>query len=176
MLIIQMIKGCKEKFFINQIFDENIRRLHQGKKFFGKKAISIYVISYYEIKIYYYYYYCTHFGSAFLCRCSFRYQSSLLFLGTNSDTARARNCHPCKKVKLGGLILGSAGICWALPSVGEAFWAPEESQRNKLWVAHRRRFCRRGYYGMRGYYRMRRGYYGTLYALTGQIRPVLPKF
>ena len=32
-----MIKGCKEKFFINQIFDENIRRLHQGKKFFGKK-------------------------------------------------------------------------------------------------------------------------------------------
>ena len=37
MLISQMIKGCKEKFFINQIFDENIRRLHQGKKFFGKK-------------------------------------------------------------------------------------------------------------------------------------------
>ena len=36
-LISQMIKGCKEKFFINQIFDENIRRLHQGKKFFGKK-------------------------------------------------------------------------------------------------------------------------------------------
>ena len=26
-----------EAFFINQIFDENIRRLHQGKKFFGKK-------------------------------------------------------------------------------------------------------------------------------------------
>ena len=33
-----MIKGCKEKFFINQILDENIRRLHQGKKFFGKKC------------------------------------------------------------------------------------------------------------------------------------------
>ena len=33
-----MIKGCKENFFfINQIFVENIRRLHQGKKFFGKK-------------------------------------------------------------------------------------------------------------------------------------------
>ena len=32
-----MIKCCKEKFFINQILDENIRRLHQGKKFFGKK-------------------------------------------------------------------------------------------------------------------------------------------
>ena len=32
-----MIKGCKEKFFINQIFDENIRRLHQGKKLFGKR-------------------------------------------------------------------------------------------------------------------------------------------
>ena len=38
LLISQMIKGCKEKFFINQIFDENIRRLHQGKKLFGKKA------------------------------------------------------------------------------------------------------------------------------------------
>ena len=38
MLISQMIKGCKEKFFINQILDENIRRLHQGKKFFGKKC------------------------------------------------------------------------------------------------------------------------------------------
>ena len=37
MLISQMIKGCKEKFFINQIFDENIRRLHQGKKFLVKK-------------------------------------------------------------------------------------------------------------------------------------------
>ena len=37
LLISHMIKGCKEKFFINQIFDENIRRLHQGKKFFGKK-------------------------------------------------------------------------------------------------------------------------------------------
>ena len=36
-LISQMIKGCKEKFFINQIFNKNIRRLHQGKKFFGKK-------------------------------------------------------------------------------------------------------------------------------------------
>ena len=32
-----MIKGCKEKFFINQISDENIRRLHQGKKFLGQK-------------------------------------------------------------------------------------------------------------------------------------------
>ena len=35
--ISKIIKGCKEKFFINQIFNENIRRLHQGKKFFGKK-------------------------------------------------------------------------------------------------------------------------------------------
>ena len=37
MLISQMIKGCMEKFFINQIFDENNRRLLQGKKFLGKK-------------------------------------------------------------------------------------------------------------------------------------------
>ena len=36
-----MKKGCKEKFFINQIFNEIIRRLHQGKKFFGKNAIKI---------------------------------------------------------------------------------------------------------------------------------------
>ena len=40
MLISQMIKGCKENFFINLIFDENIRRLHQGKKFFGKKMLK----------------------------------------------------------------------------------------------------------------------------------------
>ena len=38
-----MIQGCKEKFFINQIFDENIRRLHQGKKFFGKKMHFFFV-------------------------------------------------------------------------------------------------------------------------------------
>ena len=41
-MISQMIKGCKEEFFINQIFDENIRRLHQGKKFFGKKMLKIF--------------------------------------------------------------------------------------------------------------------------------------
>ena len=33
-----MIKGCKEKFFINIIFNENIRRLHQGKSFSAKNA------------------------------------------------------------------------------------------------------------------------------------------
>ena len=32
-----MIKGCKEKFFINQIFDENIRRSSSGKKVFRQK-------------------------------------------------------------------------------------------------------------------------------------------
>ena len=38
MLISQIINGCKEKFFfINQIFNKNIRRLHQGKKYFGTK-------------------------------------------------------------------------------------------------------------------------------------------
>ena len=31
-------------FFINQIFDENIRRLHQGKEFFGKKMIITLII------------------------------------------------------------------------------------------------------------------------------------
>ena len=37
MLMSQMIMGCKENFFINQIFDENVRRLLQGKSFFVKK-------------------------------------------------------------------------------------------------------------------------------------------
>ena len=41
MFISQMIKGSKEKLFINQIFDENIRRLLQGKSFFGKNAIKL---------------------------------------------------------------------------------------------------------------------------------------
>ena len=41
-MISQMIKGCKEKFFINQIFDENIRRLHQGKSFSAKKYTLIF--------------------------------------------------------------------------------------------------------------------------------------
>ena len=41
MLISQLIKGSKKKFFINQIFDKNIRRLHQGKIFFGKNALKI---------------------------------------------------------------------------------------------------------------------------------------
>ena len=41
MLISQLIKGSKEKFFINQIFDENIRRLLQGKSFSAKNAIKL---------------------------------------------------------------------------------------------------------------------------------------
>ena len=41
MLISQLIKGSKEKFFLlNQIFDENIRRL-QGKSFSAKNAIKL---------------------------------------------------------------------------------------------------------------------------------------
>ena len=44
-----MIKGCKEKFFINQIFDENIRRLHQAKKFFGKKMFFFYIFIFLHI-------------------------------------------------------------------------------------------------------------------------------
>ena len=34
--IIQMIKGSKVKFFITQIFDENNKRLLQGKTFTAK--------------------------------------------------------------------------------------------------------------------------------------------
>ena len=44
MLISQLMKGSKEKFFINQIFDENIRnirRLHQGKSFSAKNAMKL---------------------------------------------------------------------------------------------------------------------------------------
>ena len=37
MLVGQLIKGSK-KFFINKIFDENIRRLYQGKSFSAKNA------------------------------------------------------------------------------------------------------------------------------------------
>ena len=40
MLIGQLIKGSKEKFFINQIFDENIRHLHQGKSFSAKMQLN----------------------------------------------------------------------------------------------------------------------------------------
>ena len=36
MLISQLIKGSKEKFLLNQIFDENIKRLLQGKSFSAK--------------------------------------------------------------------------------------------------------------------------------------------
>ena len=36
-LISQLMKGSKEKLFIKQIFNENIRRLHQGKSFSAKK-------------------------------------------------------------------------------------------------------------------------------------------
>ena len=41
MLRSQLIKGSKEKFFINQIFDENIRRLHQGNSFSAENAIKL---------------------------------------------------------------------------------------------------------------------------------------
>ena len=39
MLISQLIKGRKEKFFINQILDENISRLHHCKSCSAKNAI-----------------------------------------------------------------------------------------------------------------------------------------
>ena len=38
-----MIKGCKEKFFINQIFDENIRRLRE-KSFSAKKGYYVIIM------------------------------------------------------------------------------------------------------------------------------------
>ena len=40
-LICQMLKGSKEMSFISQIFDENIRRLLQGKSFSAKNAIKL---------------------------------------------------------------------------------------------------------------------------------------
>lgn len=45
------------------------------------------------------------------------------------------------KVYDGGLIFGSAGSGWPLPKVGEAFCAPEESQRKRDWVAQSSKFC-----------------------------------
>ena len=50
-MINQMIKGSKEKFFVNQIFDENNRRLLQGKSFWAKKY---YIYKCYNIYIQYY--------------------------------------------------------------------------------------------------------------------------
>lgn len=82
----------------------------------------------------------TYFVSAFLSRWSLRYHKSLLFLGTNNETARARNCQPWINVKEGGLIFGSAGRGWPLPKVGEAFCAPEESHKNSDCVAQRSKF------------------------------------
>ena len=50
LLISQLIKGSKEKFFLlNQIFDENIRRLLQGKSFSSKNAIKLLLAAFYQL-------------------------------------------------------------------------------------------------------------------------------
>lgn len=51
--------------------------------------------------------YNTHLESACLLRCSLRYHSSLLFLGTKRLTAKASSCQPWTKLYVGGLLLQS---------------------------------------------------------------------
>ena len=104
---------------------------------------------------YFNYSYClnTYLESALRWRCSLRYHSNLLFLGTKSETARASSCQPWTNTNVGGLVLqsnrGGAGGGVACRDVGEPLWVPpappppppfpdedEESQANKDWVAH----------------------------------------
>jgi len=57
----------------------------------------------------------TYFVSTFRCRCCFKYQSNLLFLGRKSDTARESSCHPWMNTKLRTLDLASAvRACWCI--------------------------------------------------------------
>lgn len=108
----------------------------------------------------------THLLSAFLCRCSFRYHSSRLFLGRKSETASARSCQPWISTYCAGLVLQSkiAEVEW--PCVSGGLWEVEAvdcasafsplpfdaglcvSQVNSDCVAQRRSCCN----GMLAYY------------------------
>lgn len=67
----------------------------------------------------------THLLSAFLCRCSFRYHNSRLFLGRKRETASASNCHPWISTYCAGLVLQSriAEVEW--PCVSGGLWEVE---------------------------------------------------
>lgn len=61
----------------------------------------------------------------FLCKCSFRYQSSRLFLGKNRDTARASSCHPWTRTYWAGLVLQSRMVEVECPCVSVGLWEVE---------------------------------------------------
>lgn len=67
----------------------------------------------------------THLLSAFLCKCSFRYQSSRLFLGRKSETASARSCHPWISTYWAGLVLQSKIVEVEWPCMSGGLWEVE---------------------------------------------------
>lgn len=67
----------------------------------------------------------THLLSAFLCRCSFRYHSSRLFLGRKRETASARNCHPWISTYCAGLVLQSKIVEVEWPCMSGGLWEVE---------------------------------------------------
>lgn len=67
----------------------------------------------------------THLLSAFLCRCSFRYHSSRLFLGRKRETASARSCHPWISTYCAGLVLQSKIVDVEWPCVSGGLWEVE---------------------------------------------------
>jgi len=67
----------------------------------------------------------THLLSAFLCRCSFRYHSSRLFLGRKRETASARSCHPWISTYCAGLVLQSKIVEVEWPCVSGGLWEVE---------------------------------------------------
>lgn len=67
----------------------------------------------------------THLLSAFLCRWSFRYHSSRLFLGRKRETASARSCHPWISTYCAGLVLQSKIVEVEWPCVSGGLWEVE---------------------------------------------------
>lgn len=67
----------------------------------------------------------THLLSAFLCRCSFRYHSSRLFLGRKRETASARSCHPWISTYCAGLVLQSKIVEVEWPCMSGGLWEVE---------------------------------------------------
>lgn len=67
----------------------------------------------------------THLLSAFLCRCSFRYHSSRLFLGRKRETASAKSCHPWISTYCAGLVLQSKIVEVEWPCVSGGLWEVE---------------------------------------------------
>jgi hypothetical protein len=86
----------------------------------------------------------THLVSEFRRRWHFKYHKILWSFGTNSETANASNCHPCRNTNVGGLALhwsmlvmveGGIGGTWATvgdPAVSHAN-SDCEAHNNNCW-------------------------------------------